>query len=431
MRYKKIPTELFCKNREKLARLMKKNAVAVLNANDEMPRNGDQYYPYRQNSNLFYLTGIEQEKSILLLYPDNQDKDQREIFFILKPDKKMETWEGHKLTPAEVTNISGIKTVKYLDTFDNSFKEILQNSQDIHVNLGEDMKTAPEIDSRDKRFFQRAKSMYPLHNYHGLSEILTRLRLEKEDEEITLIEKAIEITGKAFDRVLKVLRPGLHEYEIEAGITAEFTRNGASGHAYAPIVASGKNACILHYTENNQVCKDGELLLLDFGAEYGNYAADCSRTIPVNGEFSPRQRELYNVVLDVFYHARDMMVPGTNINAINEKLKRIWEKEHVKIGLYQKQDIEAAGGENLSQQYSLHGVSHFIGLDVHDAGDKKRVLKPGMVLSCEPGLYIDKEQLGIRLENDILIGRDGPVDLMDAIPIKPDEIENLMMPGTK
>jgi len=231
--------------------------------------------------------------------------------------------------------------------------------------------------------------------------------------------------------VLSLLRPGLVEYEIEAEITAEFTRNGASGHAYAPIVASGENACILHYTANNKICKDGDLLLLDFGAEYANYAADCSRTLPVNGEFSARQRELYKIVLDVFYHARDMLLPGTNIHAINEKLKRIWEKEHVKIGLYQKQDIEEAGGENLSQQYSLHGASHFIGLDVHDTGNKNKVLKPGMVLSCEPGLYIENEQVGIRLENDILIGADKPVDLMRSIPIRPEEIEYLMKQGAK
>ncbi len=427
MRYDPIDQKLFVTNRQKLVKILADNSIAIINSNDEMPRNGDQYHPFRQQSDLFYLTGIDQEKTVLVLCPQHPDPKYREVLFILKADVTLEIWHGHKLTQAEAKNISGVRTVCWLDEMDALLREMMLRFDYVYINQNEYLKFTPEVESRDTRFLKTKKELYPLHNYQRLAPLLTKLRLNKEPEELQLLKKACRITDDAFRRVLAITKPGMKEYEIEAELTSEFIRQGANGHAYAPIVAAGANACALHYIANDETLKDGDLLLMDFGAEYGNYAADCSRTFPVNGKFSERQRALYEATLRIFYFARDLMLPGTTIAEIHSKVCRRWEEEHIRLGLYSKEDLEKQEANNpLYFKYYMHGTSHFIGLDVHDVGDKQTVLEPGMVLSCEPGIYIAEEGIGIRIENDILITEGKPVDLMDGIPVEPDDIESIM-----
>ncbi|MFC2081344.1 aminopeptidase P N-terminal domain-containing protein, partial [Bacteroidota bacterium] len=320
MRYSKIDTELFSRNREKLIGKLEKKSVAIIHSNDQMVRSGDQYYPYRQNSDMFYLSGIEQEMSILLICSDPESADKMEMLFIRKPDPKLETWEGRKLDLKVAEEISGIKNVHWLENFEAISRELILESRNIYFNIPEYEKFKPEYPSRDERKMIQLKKDYPSHVFMGLAPLMTELRLVKEPGELNLIRKAVEITRAGFDRVLGYLKPGLREFEVEAELSHGFIRQGCSGHAYPPIIASGENACMLHYIKNDMVCRDGELLLMDFGAEYANYAADCSRTIPVNGKFSRRQRELYDANLRVFKGARSLMEPGTTIDIINEKV---------------------------------------------------------------------------------------------------------------
>jgi Xaa-Pro aminopeptidase len=422
-----ISAEFFCKNRMRLANTLNKKSFAIVNSNDEMIRSADQYYPYRQNSDFFFLTGINQEKSVLLLFPDFPDEKMKEVLFIRETSEKIEKWEGHKLTAEEASRISGIKTVKKLNELETVLAQFAFLAEHIYINLYENPKIIPELPSRDHRFAESLKKNFPLHRYERLSPLIHNLRIVKADEEIALIKEACRITGEAFNRILKIIKPGMKEYEIEAELTYDFLRSGARGHAYQPIIASGKNACILHYNANSKECKDGELLLMDFGAEYGNYAADCSRTIPVNGKFTKRQRQVYESVFHVFRTAKSMMKPGKTINQVHKEVCSLWENEHIKLGLYTKEDKERQNKENpLWQRYYMHGTSHFLGLDVHDVGNKDTEFRPGMVITCEPGIYIPEEELGIRLESNILITQGGNIDLMEGIPMDPDEIEQIM-----
>lgn len=422
-----IPAGLFIKNRIRLAHAMKPRSLAILHANDVMHRSADQYYPYRQDADLFYFTGINQEKTILLIAPDHPDTTLQEVLFILRPNRKLETWEGHKLTPEEARLISGIKTVRYLDEYEIVMAPLMFIAENVYLNLPELQKTIPELPVRNLRMAHELKQKFPAHQYERLAPIMRDLRVIKSDEEISLIREACEITGYAFGNVLQCLRSGMAEYEVEAEITYAFLKKGARGHAYPPIVASGINACALHYVNNNCTCNDGDMLLMDFGAEYGNYAADCSRTIPVNGKFTQRQKELYRSVLDIFRFACKLMKPGNTINNVHQEVCRRFGDQHVKLGLYTAEALAKQDKDNpLYQQYYMHGTSHFLGLDVHDVGSKDAEFWPGMVLTCEPGIYIPAEKTGIRLENNILITRDGNEDLMKDIPLEPEEIEKLM-----
>ena len=430
MRYLKISPELFVRNRKKLIGKLEKKSLAFIHSNDQMYRNGDQFYPYRQNSDMFYLSGIEQEMSVLLICPDQDDENRRVMLFIRKPDPKLETWEGKKLDKESAGEISGIKTVHWMENYKAVSRELIRQSRNIYCNIPEYEKFKPEYPSRDKRYMMQLKKDYPSHAFKRLAPLLTELRLVKEPEELDLIREAVGITKAGLDRVLGFITPGLTEFEVEAGLSHEFIRRGAGGHAYPPIIASGENACMLHYIKNDKVCRDGDLLLMDFGAEYANYAADCSRCVPVNGKFSKRQRELYDANLRVFRGARSLMRPGTTIDKINGEVGKLWEEEHVKLGFYTAEELKGQSMENpLYRKYHPHGTSHFMGLDVHDVGSKQAVLKPGMVLTCEPGIYIPEEKTGIRLENDILITEDGHVDLMEDFPIEAEEIEELMNRG--
>ncbi len=426
MRYSEIPAELFIKNRHKLFNTLTDNSIAIIHSNDEMPRNGDQTFPFRQHSDFFYLTGIEQEKSILIISKGYKKKFEQ-ILFILKPDKTLEIWEGHKLTIEEAKTISGIENIKYINEFESILRELVLSSENIYLNRNENVKFETPVPYKDIRFADELKEKYPFHTFKRLAPLLTELRLQKEPEEIEMIQKACDITTKAFHRVLKFVKPGVKEYEIEAEITAEFLRNGAGGHAYQPIVASGKDNCVLHYVSNDKICKNGDLVLMDFGAEYGNYAADTTRTIPVNGKFTDRQKEVYNAVLRVMKKATKLLKPSNTINKVNEEVNRMIEKELVNLGLAKQNDInDKEKRDTVRMKYFMHGNSHFMGLDVHDVGSKDTVFKAGMVLSCEPGIYIEEEGFGIRLENDILVTENGQIDLLADEPIEIEDIERLM-----
>ncbi|MFC2151365.1 aminopeptidase P family protein [Bacteroidota bacterium] len=426
MKYPQLKSTLFERNRKKVIKLLQSNSLAVFHSNDQMPRNGDQYFLFRQNSDMFYLTGIDQEKTILTLCPNHPNKDLREILFIIESNEKIAVWEGHKYTKEEAQEASGINTIKYLGEFESTFRELAIKSENIYLNLNENPKFKPVTQSADERFVKILENDYPAHELERLAPIMKHIRLKKEVEEIEYMKEACDITRKAFQRILKFVKPDVSEYEIEAEITHEFLWNKATGHAYSPIIASGKNACILHYVDNNKRCKNGDLLLMDFGAEYANYAADCTRTIPVNGKFTPRQKECYEAVLRVMKKAISWLTPGTTINRINERVEKLLQEEHIKLGLYSLEDIEKQDPEKpLVKKYYPHGTCHFIGLDVHDVGEKTTVLEEGMVLTCEPGIYIPEENIGIRIENDILVNLK-PIDLMANIPKEVDEIEKLM-----
>jgi len=427
MKYLPINQNLFINNRKNFLKMMKPNSVAIFVSNDEMPRNGDQCFPFRQNSDFFYLSGIDQEKSILILAPNCPNSKFREVLFLIETNELISIWYGHKYTKEEAKKISGINNVLWLDQFEAILREVMATTDNVYLNTNENIRFANEVPYRELRFAKELKDKYPVHNYLRAAPILAQLRTVKSDIEVELISKACEITEKAFRRILGFVKPGVMEYEIEAEIIHEFLRNRATWHSYSPIVASGRNACVLHYPDNNQMCNDGDMLLMDFGAEYANYAGDLSRTIPVNGKFNQRQKDCYNAVLRVMKQAIKKLVVGNTIDVYHAEVCNLMEQEMIKLGLFTEEDVKNQNPENpLYFKYYMHGTSHFMGLDVHDVGSKQETLKAGMVFSCEPGLYILEENIGIRIENDILITDEGPVDLMATIPIEVEEIEALM-----
>lgn len=427
MRYKTINSRFFTRNRRNFSGQLGENSFAVIFSNDQSPRNGDQYHPFRQSSDFFYLTGIEQEKSILLIAPHCPNKNLKEALFLLESNEILETWEGHKYTKAEASAISGIENVFWIEDFDAHLKEVMAYYDNVYLNGNEYPKFFPDVETREMRLGKQIKAQFPWHQYHRAAPLLTNQRLVKSKEEIELMQKACEITNKGFKRVLRTVKPGMWEYEMEAEITYEFIRNGANGHGYAPIVAGGKNACFLHYIENDKKCRKGDLLLMDIGAEYANYSADLSRTIPISGKFTKWQKQLYNSVLSVMKEIKKLYIPGSTINDINDAANQLMEAEMIKLGLFTADDVENQNPEKpLYKKYFMHGVAHFLGLDVHDVGLKTVPFEPGMVLTCEPGIYFSEEGTGIRIENDILITENDPIDLMGDFPTEVEEIEALM-----
>jgi len=407
--------------------LLEPRSVAVFNANDEYLRNGDQRFIYRQQSDFFYLTGIEQEKSVLMLAPDYPDPKLREILWVLRTSEQMAIREGHKVTREEAHAISGIKNVQWLDNLEMTLRDLILWSDHIYLNTYEYPKFSSEVESRDLRFAHSLIRQYPVHKYLRAAPLMTKLRMIKTDTEVELIRKANEITGKAFRRMLRFVKPGVYEFEIQAEMEHEFLINRANGSAFPPIIATGKNACVLHYHQNNSQCADGNLVLFDFGAEYANYAADVSRTIPVNGKFTPRQKQLYELVHRVQKLAVQQMIPGNTMENYNSFVNQEMEKEMIKMGLLDKQEVKNQNPENpLFKKYFMHGTAHHLGLDVHDVIHRFEPFQSGMVFTCEPGIYIPQEGIGIRLENDILISENGPVDLSADIPVELNEIEQLM-----
>jgi Xaa-Pro aminopeptidase len=427
MKYLPIDSALFIKNRAAFVESLPEKSMAIFHSNEQYPRNGDQYFPFRQQSDFFYLTGIEQEKSILLLAPGSPNEKLKEVLFLLKTNEQIAIWEGHKYTKSEARETSGIEQVRWLDEFDSVLKEVVVDAEQVFLNSNEYIKFFPEVLDRNQRFIETFKKQYPLHKVERAAPILAKLRMVKSGEEVKLLKTACEITKKGFEKVLRYTRPGVHEFEIQAEIDHEFAMNRANGQGYAPIIASGENACVLHYIENDKPCKDGDLLLMDFGAEYANYCADMSRTIPVNGKFTNRQKACYESVLHVFHEAKKLYVSGNTINKVNEEVNKMMEAEMVKLGLFSQKDIDEQDPDlPLYKKYFMHGTAHFLGLDVHDVGAKHEPFRPGMVLTCEPGIYIREENIGIRIENDILITEGEPIDLMEDIPITVEEIEEIM-----
>jgi Xaa-Pro aminopeptidase len=427
MRYHSIPQKLFVANRKKFATKMISGALAVFNSNDVLPTNADGHLKLKQNSDLFYLSGIDQEESILILFPDAHEKAHREILFLKETNETIAIWEGHKLTKEEARTVSGVQQIYWLSEFNTIFNTLMCEAQGIYLNTNEHIRAVVETQTRDARFIERCKAKYPLHHYYRSAPILHDLRAVKSTEEVALIQQACNITEKGFRRLLNFVRPGVWEYEIEAELLHEFVRNRSNGFAYTPIIASGFNSCVLHYIENNQQCKDGDILLLDVGAEYANYNSDLTRCLPVNGKFTKRQRQVYNAVLRVMRAAIKMLIPGNNIADYHRNVGKLMEEELIQLKLLRLSDVKKQDpARPLYKKYFMHGTSHHLGLDVHDVGSRFKKFEAGNVFTCEPGIYIREESLGIRLENDILITPKGPRDLMAHIPIEAEEIEDLM-----
>ncbi len=428
MRYPQISNAFFIQNRKKLSSLLPDASLAVFAAAKKMPRNGDQFYPFRQQSDFFYLTGIEAENALLILYPSCPNPELREVLFIEAYNPVKATWEGHMLSQQEAAQISGAQTIKKEDQFDAVLREMMHSAQAVFLYQNEYPKFQTAIADGSKLLADKIKESYPLHTYMRAAPLLEGMRVVKSETEIKLIQQACQITGKAFERVLGFVAPGKFEFEVQAEIDHEFTTNRAAGHAYAPIIASGINSCVLHYTDNESKLESGDLLLFDFGAEYANYAADMSRTIPVSGKFTERQKACYNAVLRVLKKATELYVPGNTIDQINKATWKMMEEEMIGLGLFTAEEVKNQHPEApLYQKYLMHGVAHHIGLDVHDPGLKHQPLKQGMIITCEPGIYIRDEKIGIRLENDILVTSSEPINLMAHIPIEADDIEQLML----
>jgi Xaa-Pro aminopeptidase len=427
MRYLPISADLFIANRERLAQRLKPNSLAVVNSNDIMPTNADGTMPFRQNNDIFYLSGIDQEESILLLFPDAPDPKMREILFLRETNEHIAVWEGHKYTQEEATTTSGILQVKWLSEFQVTFHTLMGLCEYVYLNTNEHSRAVVEVQTRDARFINWCKEAYPLHTYQRLTPLMHYLRAKKQPQEIELIQTACQITEKGFRRLLSFIKPDVMEYEIEAELLHEFVRNRSRGFAYTPIIASGASACILHYIENNQRCKAGNVILLDVAAEYANYASDLTRCVPVSGKFSARQRQVYDAVLRVMKGATAMLTVGNTWDAYHEAVGELMTKELVDLGLLTMQAVQDAPKDKPAyKKYFMHGTSHHLGLDVHDVGNKYRKFEAGFVFTCEPGIYIPAEGLGIRLENDIVITETGNIDLMATIPLEAEEIEDLM-----
>jgi Xaa-Pro aminopeptidase len=427
MKYLPINPQLFIQNRENLKKLLKPNSLVVVQSNDIMPTNADGTMAFRQNNDIFYLTGADQEESIFIFYPDALDEKLREILFLRETNEEIAIWEGAKLNKAQATEMSGIKTVHWLSEFEKVLHSLMGLCENVYLNSNEHSRAVVEVESRDARFVQWCKKYYPLHTYQRLTPLMHHNRAIKSPIEVELIQTACSITEKGFRRVLNFIKPNMMEYEIEAELVHEFIRNRSKGFAYTPIIASGFNACVLHYLDNNQPCKDGDILLMDVAAEYANYASDLTRAVPVNGRFTARQKAVYNAVLRVMRAATQMLKVGNIWDEYHKAVGEVMEKELVDLGLL---TIDAIRNQNPDmpayKRYFMHGTSHFLGLDVHDVGNKYRRFEAGMVFTCEPGIYIREEGLGIRLENDILITAEGNLDLMANIPVEAEEIEDLM-----
>lgn len=430
MRYTPLPAAFFERNRSRFFNQMQPNSLAIFHANDIMPTNADGTMPFRQNNDLFYLSGIDQEETILLLYNNEKYGNSCKAYlFLRETSEEIAIWEGHKHTKATASQLSGIpeNQIFWLNSFERIFKTLMHECSQVYLNTNEHTRNGSLVETRDMRFIKQCQQQYPLHRYERATLIMHQLRAIKQTEELAALQQACNITDQAFRRVLRFVKPNVMEYEIEAELIHEFIKQGSQGFAYTPIIASGANACVLHYTNNDQVCKDGDLILLDVGAAYGNYNADMTRCIPVNGKFTPRQKQVYEAVLRVMKQAIRMLKVGNKHREYTETVGKLVEEELIQLGLLQADEVAKQHPERpLYKKYFMHGVSHFLGLDVHDVGSFHRTFEAGMLFTCEPGIYIREEGIGIRLENNILITDNEPIDLMANIPIEVEEIEALM-----
>ena len=428
MKYHSIDSGLFVKNRIKFAAQMQSSALAVFNSNDVFSTGADSTLPFHQHRNIFYLSGVDQEESILILFPDAKNSMHKEILFLKETNEHIAIWEGSKLSKKQATEVSGVQTVYWLSDFDSIFDILMKEAEIVYFNNNNHYRKAVEMETREDRFIKRVKSNYPKHRIENNFSIMESLRGVKEPEEIELIRKACNITEKGFRRVLGFVEPGVMEYEIEAEYIHEFLKNRSKGFAYTPIIGSGYNACVLHYIENNQRCNDGDMLLMDVGAEYANYSSDMTRTIPVNGRFTARQKAVYQAVLNVKNEATQMLVSGTLWEAYHKEVGKIMTSELLGLGLLDKAAVQNQDPKKPAyKKYFMHGTSHHMGLDTHDYGALKTPMVENMIFTVEPGIYIPEEKIGIRLEDDVLVQSSGaPINLMKDIPIEIDAIESLM-----
>jgi len=429
MRYLPIDPVLFVNNRQRLTVLLKPQSLVVLNANDVLPTNADGTMTFRQNNDLFYLTGVDQEETRLVLFPDHPDPKYRQALFLRETSELIEVWEGHKLTKAEAEATTGIPQhqIYWTAQFEQVFVQMIFEAERVYLNTNEHTRAIAEVQSRDARFIAQFRQHYPLHPLERLAPLMHQLRAIKQPQEVALIQTAVDITEKMLRRLLGFIKPGVWEYEIEAEMMHEFLRHRSRGAAYSPIIASGSNACVLHYIDNSALCQDGDVILLDLGAEYANYNADMTRSVPVNGRFTARQRAVYDAVLRVMKEATQMLRPGNLWDEHHHEVTKVMESELIGLGLLDRHDVAHQNPDApLYKKYFMHGTSHFLGLDVHDVGNKYRLMESGMVFTVEPGIYIPQEGLGIRLENNVLITETGNTDLMARIPLEAEEIEELM-----
>jgi Xaa-Pro aminopeptidase len=424
MKHLPLKQDIFIQNRKRFASQMSPNSIAIFVSNDETPTNGDATYKFKQNSDLYWLTGVTQEDTMMILYPGNPDPKYREVLVLVRPNELKEKWDGKRLRAAEGKSISGVTTVLWLDSLESVLQTWVHQADAIYLDTNENDRKSVLLRTRDYRFVDEMRERFPLHRFERAAKIMRELRGIKTALEVEVIQQAIDITDTTFRRVMQFVRPGVMEYEIEAEIMHSFLSQRATGEAYGSIIASGDRARTLHYVSNNQECRDGELILMDFGAQYGGYNADLTRTIPVNGKFSKRQKEVYNACLHLHNYAKSLLKPGISLLQYTDKVGEEASKQFVKIGLLTKADLKNDDADNKSyRKYLYHGISHHLGIDVHDLGPRFEPLKPGMVLTIEPGIYIEQEQMGIRIENNVWITRGGNKDLMKNIPITVEEIE--------
>lgn len=427
MRFDPADPQLFVRNRARLTELLKDRSIAILHSNDVMPTNADGSMSLRQNTDLYYLSGVDQEESILVLFPDAHDPKDREILFVRETNEHIAIWEGEKLTKEKATELSGVSNVQWTNNFDTTLHRLIQQAEHIYLNTNEHLRAETSVETRDARFIKKCQAAYPLHKYERVAPLMHRLRMIKDAEEIKMMQKACNITESGFRRILNFVKPGVGEWEIEAEYMHEFLRSKSKGFAYSPIIGSGKNACVLHYLDNDQICQDGDMLLMDVAAEYGNWNSDMTRTIPVNGKFTERQRAVYDSVLTVLRKCNEILRPGMLPADYQKQAICFMEEELIKLQLIDAEEAKQQDDSKpLVRKYFMHGTSHHLGLDVHDVSPAYEPFAEGMVFTIEPGIYIPAENMGIRLENDVVIGKDQNIDLMANIPIEADEIEALM-----
>jgi len=432
MKYDRIDGSLFVRNRKRFTSKMEGKSVAIFNSNDIFPVSADSTLPFQQHRDIFHLSGVDQEESILVLFPNCSNESHREILFLRETNEHIAVWEGEKLTKESAFEVSGIKTVYWINQFESIFKQLMVEADTMYLNTNEHLRANTEVETREDRFIKKVKNSYPAHIIKKSAPIMHSIRSIKDKVEIELMQHACNITEKGFRRLLSYTKPGVFEYELEAELIHEFIRNKSKGFAYTPIIASGKSACVLHYIENNKECFSGDVILLDVGAEYANYSSDLTRCIPVNGRFTKRQSDVYNAVLSVKKSAEKLLVPGTYLSDYHKQVGELMENKLFDLKLLDKTDIKNQDPNwPAYKKYFMHGTSHYIGLDTHDVGPWNKPIEAGMVFTCEPGIYIPEENIGIRLEDDLVVKESGkPFNLMSNIPIEVEEIEDLMNSGS-
>lgn len=427
MRYDSIDPQLFVTNRERFRKHLPPRSLAVLNANDVLPSNADGTIKFIQNKDLFHLSGVDQEETILVIFPDAYLPEHREILFVTETNEHIARWEGAKLDKAEATEVSGVVNVQWLGDFQKIFSELMVQAEEVYLNANEHLRASREVETRDDRFRKWCQQQYPLHNYRRAAPIMHDIRAVKQSQEIDIMQKACDINARAFQRVLRYLKPGVKEYELEAEFMHEYLRNGSPGFSYEPIVASGKNACVLHYLENEDTCEDGELVLFDCGDWYANYASDVTRCFPVNGRFTDRQKELYNAVLRVQKASLELLRPGNQLREYHKEVGELMTQELLDLNILDKTEVKNQDPNwPAYKKYFMHGTSHYIGLDVHDVGSWNVKMQAGNAFTCEPGLYLPEEGIGIRIEDDIIVGEKENINLTGHIPKEVEEIEEIM-----